>query len=757
MKKVVVFILVGVLTSLGAIAQSNEGTDFWMGFMNHIDENMNNKVLMLTSRYDASGTVSIPLQNWSQDFTISANEVTLIDMPASAETFNSEIVRNTGVHITSDLPISVYAHQYFARRSEAALVLPVQSIGQDYLIMSYFGFDANNGEAYPSEFLIIATEDETMIEITVSDRTLKGKVAGTTFTVELDEGESYQVQAGGGAAFDLTSSKVTSDKPIAVFGGAKWSQVSTTCFARDNLYEQMYPVETWGKKFALVRHQGATTDRIRIMASEDDTQVFLAGNFLTTLNAGEYVERTFSSASAFIEAYKPIMVAQYIQGSGCNGIASGNGDPSMVLLNSVEQTRDSVTLYSSPFENIVENYITIIVNSLSINSVTLDGAPVTGFTEVTGNDEYSYVGVKVSAGNHFLTASGCGLIATAYGYGEIESYAYSGGASFRSINANPIPVGACLNDTVIFDTGLPDDRAFAIWDFGDGSGSNLLAPSHIYDALGTYRVRLILTDICLKTVDTIEQDLIVTLRQQVFAGEDQRLCEGASVELIATDLPEATYTWTGPQDYFSEEQFPTILDMQPNMSGEYSVVGTISGCSTYPNVTEVFVRPTPDPELREDTSICDGGPILLESPYLYDRYQWASGSSMPSFLVTEPGEYILTVTDDLNCIGSDTVSIVAFCPPQLFVPTGFTPNNDGFNDLFAFRASYMIRFEIQVFNRWGQIVFATDNPDQYWDGTLPGGKLASEGVYVWQANFDYDGRDGFTYVRRQSGTITLVR
>lgn len=757
MTKSVFCALILISASLGGLAQSNEGTNFWMGFMNHIDENQNNKVLMLTSRNDAGGTVSIPQQNWSEDFTIAANEVNIIKMPASAETFGTEVIRNTGVHITSDVPISVYAHQYFARRSEAALILPLQSIGRDYYIMSYNGYDANNGVAYPSEFLIIATEDETVVDITVSDRTLGGKAPGTNFSVELDEGDSYQVQAGGGAAYDLTSSRVTADKPIAVFGGAKWSQVSTTCFARDNLYEQMYPIETWGKKFALVRHQNATTDRIRIMAAEDNTQIFMGGNFLTNLNSGEFIERTFSASSSFIEAYKPIMVAQYIQGNGCSGIPGGNGDPSMVLLNSVEQTRDSVTLYSSSFENIVENYITIIVNTLSKNSVTLDGDPVTGFADVAGTDEYSFVGVRVDAGSHFLTAEGCGLIATAYGYGEIESYAYSGGASFRTINANPIPVGACLNDTVIFDTGLPEDRAFAIWDFGDGTGSNQLAPEHIYDELGSYRVRLILTDICLKTVDTIEQDLIVTLRQQVFAGEDQRLCEGATVELFATDLPEASYSWTGPLGYVSEEQFPTISDLSPEMSGEYSVVGTISGCSTYPNVTEVYVRPTPDPELREDTTICEGGPIVLTSPNLYPQYRWSNGSSFPEFIVTAPGEYILTVTDDLECVGADTVSILPFCPPQLFVPTGFTPNNDGFNDLFAYRASHMVRFEIQVFNRWGQVVFATDNPDQYWDGSLPGGKAAPEGVYVWQANFDYDGKDGFTYVRRKSGTLTLVR
>jgi hypothetical protein len=69
----------------------------------------------------------------------------------------------------------------------------------------------------------------------------------------------------------------------------------------------------------------------------------------------------------------------------------------------------------------------------------------------------------------------------------------------------------------------------------------------------------------------------------------------------------------------------------------------------------------------------------------------------------------------------------------------------------------MTRFELQIFNRWGQKIFATDNPDLYWDGRLSQGGLAPEGVYVWTANFDYQGKDGFTYVRRQTGTVTLIR
>ncbi|MEM8887388.1 MAG: hypothetical protein AAGD28_05335, partial [Bacteroidota bacterium] len=61
-----------LLQSLSCFAQSNEGTDFWMGFMEHLDENANTKVLMISSRFSTSGTVSMPLLGWNTTFSVAA-------------------------------------------------------------------------------------------------------------------------------------------------------------------------------------------------------------------------------------------------------------------------------------------------------------------------------------------------------------------------------------------------------------------------------------------------------------------------------------------------------------------------------------------------------------------------------------------------------------------------------------------------------------------------------------------------------------
>ncbi|MEM8891814.1 MAG: gliding motility-associated C-terminal domain-containing protein, partial [Bacteroidota bacterium] len=569
-------------------------------------------------------------------------------------------------------------------------------------------------------------------------------------------GETYQVQALLGFSGDLTGSKITADKSVALFSGASWTEVPLSCSTRDNLYEQMYPVSTWGKKFLTVPSKDASFDYFRVLASEDNTIVYRDGALIANLNEGEHVEFRLFGVPSFIESNKGILVAQFNIGNSCN-TQSSLGDPSMILLNSVEQTRDTLTLYSSPFEGIQQNYVNVITRDIDKDSVYLDGNLISNqFQSIAGNTDYVYASLSVSTGTHTITSSGCGVIATAYGYGEFESYAYSAGASFLPLNASPIPEGGCLNDTIFFSTGLPEDRVAVQWDFGDGTTSNEFEPTHIYTALGTYPVEVIIEDFCLNTIDTINQDLLVTLRQSLEAFNDTTVCENDPVQLGATDLAGARFEWQGPLDYFSEEQFPMIADTDPAMTGPYMVVGIISGCATFPKEQFVEVRNLPDPALGMDTVICDGGPIILDAGN-WMSYNWQDGSTASSYTVTVEGSYSVEVVDDLGCVNADSIQINRYCVPSLFVPTAFTPNDDGLNDRFGILAEDMTQFNLKIFDRWGGLVFQTDSPDEFWNGNLAGGKMAPQGVYVWLVTYEEPLKDDTSFLRQESGTVTLLR
>lgn len=739
-------------------SQSSEGRLFWFGFMEHFDVNNNTKVAMITAKASTSGTISIPLQNWSQDFSVAANNVTLIELPVFAETVGSEYINDNGIRITAQADVSVYIHQYHGFRSEASLVLPNNVLNNEYYIMSYSGF-GENGSVHPSEFLIVAQEDETEITVTVTAETEEGQAAGSSFNIELNTGETYQVQARNGSG-DLTGSYLTGTKNFAVFGGNTWTQVPSFCAARDNLLEQMYPVSTWGKQFVSVPNAKVDYDVFRILAAADGTVVQVESITTQTynLNQGEFVEYNSNDAT-YISSNQPILVAQYSIGGFCNNHTYG--DPSMLLLNSIEQTRDTVTLYNSSFEVIAENYINIVTRSADADFVLFDGQPLANlgitFQDIGVNGEFAHATVTVGAGAHTIISEGCGLIATAYGYGELESYSYGGGASFSSINANPIPEGGCLNDTIFFDTGLSPSRYTFDWDLGDGDTSTESVFQHFYPNLGSYPVRLILHDLCLNEIDTLYQDLMITLRQAVDGPQDTLICEGESIQLGASDLADARYEWRGPNGYFSEEQFPIIPNMKTNFSGDYSVIGIVSGCATFPAVHQIEVLPNPQPYLGEDTLICSKSELntILEAGN-YSTYRWQDNSQQATFMVQKEGTFSVTVTDEFGCIGSDEILLEEQCPTSLYIPTAFSPNDDGVNDYFQAFGTDIISFKMSIFDRWGELIFESTDIEERWEGTFQSTD-APIGVYVWVVEFEGYLLDGSVFSERRVGDLSLIR
>ena len=737
-------------------AQTNEGTDFWMGFMDHVD-NDNEMVVMITSAQNTTGTIEIPLQNWSETFTVTANQVTIIDMPSSAETVTSERNDQTGIHITSATPVAVYAHQFHNARSEAAMILPVASLGDEYFVMTYQGSSPTTSipRISPSQFMAVAVEDGTEITVEVSDFTKGGKLPRTVFIVRLNKGESYQVQ-GADAHHDMTGSWLKANKPFAVFGGVTWTEVPVNCGFRDNLYEQMYPLSTWGREFIMAPSATAPFDLLRILAAENNTRVFIDNNQVATLDRGEFYTTQIQRRSAYIRGTKPILVAQYNIGNTCNTVAPDRlGDPSMVLLNTIAQTRDQVTLYASKFENITDNYINLIVQSADTSTAKLNGGKIRNFTAVFSNPDFAYTVLKVNPGSHTITVDGCGLIATSYGYGDVESYSYSSGASFREINNSPIPEGACLNDTVIFDSGLGGRDIEVFWDLGTFT-TTAHTFSNIYTELGSHPVTLIIHDLCLDTYDTLSQNLLVTLRQAIAAEGDTSLCAGGTVQLFASDLPGARYEWKGPNDFFSEEQNPVIQGLDLNGSGQYLGVGIISGCATHPAAVSVTVR-DPQITLGNDTIFCAENPYRIHLDVADAvTFLWDDGSRAPSREVTEGGYYWVEIRDDINCTARDSLFVTERCPTTIFFPNAFSPNDDGINDEFRPVPKDVTSYELHIYNRWGKLIFSSLNPEDAWDGTFKGSHVA-EGVYVWMVKFSGTDHSLNTYQHQRSGTVTLIR
>jgi len=116
--------------------------------------------------------------------------------------------------------------------------------------------------------------------------------------------------------------------------------------------------------------------------------------------------------------------------------------------------------------------------------------------------------------------------------------------------------------------------------------------------------------------------------------------------------------------------------------------------------------------------------------------------------------YVVTASNDAGCKDTDTVFIKVKQLPGIYVPSAFSPNNDGRNDIFRpILSDEFALKEFSIFNRWGQVIFRTSENGSGWNGNV-GGLPQSSGVYVWSIGAT-DLRTGIT--EEKKGTFTLVR
>lgn len=155
-----------------------------------------------------------------------------------------------------------------------------------------------------------------------------------------------------------------------------------------------------------------------------------------------------------------------------------------------------------------------------------------------------------------------------------------------------------------------------------------------------------------------------------------------------------------------------------------------------------------------DTTACYGETQLLAingGPNA--TYLWSNGSRGPSITVSQSGTYSVEASNACNSVTATKIVAFKECPPLLFVPSAFTPNYDGLNDVFKIHSMGSIKsFRISVYNRYGQRVFSTKDISQAWDATF-NHTTQPAGIYIWIALYT-DAR-GVTHTKK--GTVALIR
>ena len=182
---------------------------------------------------------------------------------------------------------------------------------------------------------------------------------------------------------------------------------------------------------------------------------------------------------------------------------------------------------------------------------------------------------------------------------------------------------------------------------------------------------------------------------------------------------------------------------------------TYLGCDSIVTINLTTV-PLPTVNLGNDTTLCFGKIIILNATNASSTYFWQDSSTASTYNVSQEGTYWVTVTDNNNCIASDTIYInYQECViPDIYIPNSFTPNGDGLNDIFNIKTTYEFsKFNIYICDRWGEVLFESTEVNFKWNGIYKG-KLVPKGVYVYLITGTVKGAGDYI---KKTGIVTVVR
>ena len=231
------------------------------------------------------------------------------------------------------------------------------------------------------------------------------------------------------------------------------------------------------------------------------------------------------------------------------------------------------------------------------------------------------------------------------------------------------------------------------------------------------------------------------------AGPDIALCLGQSAVINASGGNKYLWDPAGGLSNASSAN-PTA---NPTITTIYTLTVS-SGKCTGKDTLVIKVNPLPTFSLGSDAKICTGEDRKLNAGISSVYYLWSTNETTTKINISVPNKYYLTITDTNGCSAADTVNITEECASSIYIPTAFTPNDDGKNDLFYAYGNFIQDFNIQVFDHWGNLMYQTSNINQGWNGKY-NGKDVQEDVYVWKVTT----RDVFKNDHNYNGRVTLVR
>ena len=350
----------------------------------------------------------------------------------------------------------------------------------------------------------------------------------------------------------------------------------------------------------------------------------------------------------------------------------------------------------------------------------------------------------------------------------------------------PSSTTVCAGQSIIFNDASTSVTGITNWTWSFGSGlpaTSLTAGPHsvVFPFVGTFNVYLSVTD--LGGVDDTTIQITVTMCSTptaAFAISDNTICPTDCMSYInnSTSVGATTYSWTfnGGSPASSTAQTPgPICYSTPGTYTTSLLVTNAFGNNTYSQNITVVVPPTILASGSNSIPIDPGTSVLVTAAVTPISIGTITWSSIPESQLTNldctssdcstanitavlTTIYTATFTTSENCIVTDTLKITINSPVGGFtvgVPNMFSPDGNNENDVLyvrSFQDKLIKDMVFRVFNRYGQLVFESMDPNTGWDGRF-NGKDENSGVFVY--TLEYELLDGTTGT--SNGNVTLVR
>lgn len=300
------------------------------------------------------------------------------------------------------------------------------------------------------------------------------------------------------------------------------------------------------------------------------------------------------------------------------------------------------------------------------------------------------------------------------------------------------------------------------WDFGDGTFSNQQDPIHTFyptNAIYTVELKISSSSSCGSVIKYKDVSPKGNLPRANFDFEIK--CDSGYVKFVntSTDADAVPFLWSFGDGSFSTERNPVHAFPASGTYKTKLLINTHNACAN-DSITKPLTVTVLNIRAAGAKTILEGESVQINATANANSFKWTPATGLNNTDISNPiatpyqsTTYYVTATNGVDCIGVDSVKIEVNPLGDVYVPSAFSPNDDGLNDIFKPRVG--IKFDLinfSVYDRWGKLVFSTSEKGKGWIGKF-NNQLQPSGVYIWSLKILNNQGKQIT----KSGTVLLIR